>query len=397
MRLAQPSSARRLGLAALVGAIAASLVPAATALADGPPAGTLSVAPAHPDPANPATRAYFVHSSDAGSTWSDDVLVKNPGDQTTAADVYVVDGVTATQTGAVYADRATRPAKAATWVVPEVTSVSLAPHSQRLVHFTVAVPKDAAPGDHLAGIAFEAKRSQTTGGSFAVATIWRSVVGVLDKVSGPAAFHLHIASASITALPGAGTASIAVDMEDDGGLLAKPDLTITVSGPGGYHRTADHQLNTMLPGDRITDPIAWPDALGSGDYTVAVSASLDGVSVGTYSASAHLAADLEGSTPNRPATSPPAHSAGVPWLWILALVPEGIAALVLAWFLVIRRRRRGACGHCHIAAHNGRLIDVTTLDEMYGCRSCAKAVHNSGRVLLCPSCYKEHARRQLVR
>ena len=376
---------------AAAAALASGVLPTTTARADTTSPPPLSVAPAHPDPNNPVTRVYFVHAAAAGTTWTDEAVVENPGDTAVSALVYPVDGLTASQTGAVFSARTAPVSKAGAWIIPSTSSITVAAHGRVLVGFSVAVPATAAPGDHLGGIAVEEAQPRTgTGGSVSVTTVWRSVVGVLVQVPGDAApFHLHIVGVSIGALPGAGTSGVSIDMYDDGQLLGKPDLDITVDGPDGYHKVFHRQLNTMLPGDHITYPLPVGDSLAPGEYTV---------SVGSFRQTVHLGASLPGSGSQEPAPigpAAPAHGRAVVWVGV-----GGAGLLIMvasASVLLLRRRRRRRCTHCGAAMAAGRLIAVTHLDEMVACAPCAKAVHNDGSVSLCPRCYTDHVRRHLLR
>ena len=63
-----------------------------------------------------------------------------------------------------------------------------------------------------------------------------------------------------------------------------------LTGPDGYRKTVDRQLDTLLPGDTIAYPLVWPDTLKPGDYSIAIKGG-DGV---THQGSAHLSAALSG-------------------------------------------------------------------------------------------------------
>ena len=85
---------------------------------------------------------------------------------------------------------------------------------------------------------------------------------------------LHDRVALVTgAGSGIGAASVRVTLGNDGTRLGKPGLTVAVSGPNGYQRTVVRALDTILPGDTIAYPLAWPDVLQPGDYSIVATAT----------------------------------------------------------------------------------------------------------------------------
>src|SRR5947208_5368303 len=119
-----PATRRRrqrvIGLAATL-AIAGLLVPGASATAQ--TAGGIGLRPAHVDPADPATRAYFKRSVVAGASFTDQVVVTNTSDAAIDLLVSGVDGRTATTSGAVYANRQDPVDRAGAWVVPSAPNI----------------------------------------------------------------------------------------------------------------------------------------------------------------------------------------------------------------------------------------------------------------------------------
>src|SRR5947207_2136563 len=102
--------------------------------------GGFSVRPAHFDPADPATRAYFKPVVRAGGSYVDQVIVANNGDSPIDLFVSPVDGLTGVTSGAVYANRDQPTRKAARWIRTDVATLSVAPRAQTPIGFTVRVP-----------------------------------------------------------------------------------------------------------------------------------------------------------------------------------------------------------------------------------------------------------------
>ena len=141
-------------LAVLIVLVApATLGPAGGAAASPAPAahGTFSVRPASTDPNDPLTRAYFRPVLGPGASLDEGVVLTNPSDTPVNLYVYPVDGVTGATSGTVYADRADPHVRAGAWLAASVPSITLAAHAEQTVPFTIHVPADATPGDHVAG------------------------------------------------------------------------------------------------------------------------------------------------------------------------------------------------------------------------------------------------------
>ena len=298
--------------------------------------GGFGAAPAHPDPNDPATRAYFKAVLAPGQSYSDEVLVTSSSDTALSLIISPVDGLTGQTSGAVYANREAPVRKAGTWVTPSISALSLAPGAQALVPFQVTVPPDATPGDHLAGIAVEnAKPEQAAGGQFAVTEVFRTVIGVDVTVPGPAEPQLHLGKMVLEALPGTKVATLTIVLGDNGRKLVKPRLAVSLRGPSGYRRNLNRQLDTVLPGDTINYPFIWPDSLVSGTYQATVRAT-GGVSPVSVSATLQLGKTLRGAAnPNLPSTD---HT--LRWL-VLLIVTIGLLGLVGigVWRARVRRRR----------------------------------------------------------
>ena len=286
--------------------------------------GGFGAAPAHPDPADPATRAYFKPVLAPGASFSDEVLVTSASDTPLQLLISAVDGLTGQTSGAVYANRDAPVTKAGAWVTPSISALSLAPGAQALVPFTIKVPAAATPGDHLAGLAVENANPQRSSGQFAVTTVIRTVVGVDITVPGPAEAGLRLGRLALKALPGTGVATLSMQLGDNRGKLVKPLVAVSLRGPGRYRHGVTRQLDTILPGDTIAYPFIWPDSLVPGIYHVVIRAT-GGPQPILRQADLRLGTALHGAThPNLPN-----NTSGFPIAWVLAIGLALILATVI--------------------------------------------------------------------
>ena len=245
-----------IGSVALLVALLAGLPVAETATSPAAPAGgEVSLQPLHPSTATPS---YFTFNEGAGTTITDALVIKNHTAASVSLIVSPVDGLTGQTSGAVYANRQDKVFKAGLWVTPSVSALTLAGNTSRTVSFTVTIPKTATAGDHLAGIAVENTVPVQSSNGFAIKQILRNVIGVRVIVPGKATFIPKLSSLGIEQIGATGIGSVTVGLANSGLQLAKPTLTVALNGPSGYARTLKRNLDTILPGDTITYPFAWP-------------------------------------------------------------------------------------------------------------------------------------------
>lgn len=299
-------------------------------------AAGIGLAPGHPQPGGVQ---YFVENVHPGQTLRDEVTVANPSPAPAQLYVNPVDGLTSTNTGAVYGNRDAPLRDAGAWVSVRAATLTVAADTRESVPFTVHVPAAALSGDHLAGLAFENVTAATHhSGALTVRTVSRSVIGILIHVSGAASKQIHLTAARLTFLPGIGSADLQIGMASTGGLLVKPLLHVDMTGPHGYSRQLSHQLDTILPGDAIQFPQPWPDALPTGRYRAAITLTAAAMPTATLAVTLPLGHPLVATTPGmRPTlTAPAGTAAGAAGL--LALLAASVAIFLVGFYLIARRR-----------------------------------------------------------
>jgi hypothetical protein len=296
--------------------------------------GGFGARPAHFNPDNPTTRAYFIRSVPRGGAFADSVIVTNSGAKAVTLRVYPVDGLTGATSGVVYGNRQDKLHGAGLWVTPATTTVTVPANSQLNVGFTLHVPNNATIGQHLAGLALEDVRAGKSAGRFSVTEVLRTVVGIEVTVPGPSLLHLNLESFAIAPIQGTTYPSVVINLANTGTNLCKPTLAVALTGPGGVQR-ATRRLDTVLPGSSIPYPFVWPHSLSAGNYTANITATGCGprqVLHGTAS----LGAKLVNSTVPASVTHASGGGSTIPW-WPIALV--GFGGIVVG--TLFGRRRRG--------------------------------------------------------
>jgi len=330
------------GRAALLTAALLLLGPVAQAAAGSasPAQGGISLRPAHLNAAHPL--AYFTYHLAPGRSVGGTVLVTNTAFKAVKLLVSPVDGLTGATTGSVYANRGVSPSKAGAWVSVSASTIVMGPRSTQRVPFTVNVPPGASIGDHLAGIAFENANPTTSTSGFRIREIVRDVIGVLVVVPGPAVFHPRLVSLGIHAIGSTGIGSVLIGLGNNGKALAKPVLTVILTGPGGYHRTSRRQLDTVLPGDTVVYPDAWPDRLVKGTYTIVADLTGGGV---TATLRRTVSVDKTLAAAGGPvATTKIVNRSNTAWLLLIAVLAALVVLLVMVG-MFLRRHRPPSGGH----------------------------------------------------
>lgn len=280
-------------------------------------------------------QTYFTLDLAPGEEYSGRVLISNQAKRRQRLHVYSVDGITGETTGTVYANKDDARQEASLWITPARDLLRIDGRADRRMHFTVKVPADATPGDHVGAIAMESAVKPKGSGQFAIKEIIRVAVAVQIRVRGDASPALKIEKLGLSALGGTQIPSVVTQLHNTGQLLCRPELRIALSKDGKSIGTVVRQLDTILPGDSIPYPLPWPQPLSAGKYQANATTTGCG-------APAQLAAELElkgalvGSKAAPGTAITPDTGGGVPiWAVVLAV----LAAMAGTFFLARRKPR----------------------------------------------------------
>lgn len=204
-----------------------------TASADGEI--TWSVEPA---PTTDGQRRTFEYSVGPGTQIVDSVVVSNSG--ATAADfmLYATDAINEPSTGAFgLLAHSAKPTDVGGWVTLANSKITIQPGAQATVPFSMVIPSDAAPGDHVAGIVAAVLTTGTQSGA-AVTLEQRVGARVYLKVSGVPKVGVEavglVSGYGPSFNPFApGTLSIGYDVSNTGNLRMDVNQRIVITGPFG--------------------------------------------------------------------------------------------------------------------------------------------------------------------
>ncbi|WP_200921764.1 WxL protein peptidoglycan domain-containing protein [Agromyces sp. Leaf222] len=257
----------------VVGALATSAASPASASVsaeESAPAVTWSVAPA--DATGPDGRSRVELELDPGASATEHLAVHNLGDEEVTFAITAADGYL-TSTGRFNMLPSDQESVDAGAWISVADSVTVAPGATSIVPFTVAVPADATPGDHAAGVAASIL-STSTGDGARVGVESRVGFRVMTRVTGELAPAVALAADGRYVIswnpfqPGrlevtgvvenAGNVALAVEgaVESGGDRIPATGFEADASGAAGP-TSAD-----LLPGEQrtltFTIPAVWP-------------------------------------------------------------------------------------------------------------------------------------------
>lgn len=314
-----------LNLFALLAATGAVLaIPAPVARADN---GTIGISITPASATGPDERTRFSYQVSPGQRVTDHVLVSNPGTKPLKITMLAADAYNTDDGTFALRESATKATDAASWVSfvggDSRLRLALAPGKSRIVTFTIAVPANATPGDHPAGVI----ASATTGrGKLAVerriaSRLYVRVSGDLQPVLTAANFSAAYAS-GINPFDGSVTMSAVINNTGNVALAGTVDVEVRTWFGAVVGKADQVELAEILPGNSRT-----------------VSFQVNGVGQAGY-LQPHLllrsAVSGDARDPGKlPVIERDAFLLAVPWLLLV------VAALgVGGWFFLRWRRRR---------------------------------------------------------
>ncbi|GAA1624631.1 WxL protein peptidoglycan domain-containing protein [Catellatospora bangladeshensis] len=229
----------RTAAVALAAALLAGLLPAPAQAAGN---GRWAVTPTPPATPGPTPRQYFFLESPPGQTVIDSVRVANLTDRPMTLRLYGADAFNTSSDGGF----GLRPEKErqqgiGSWTRLGLADVVVPAKRQADIPFTITVPANATPGDHVGGVvAAEAVPSgQLDSGGLTVGVTHAVAARVYLRVSGPT-----VPGLAVTELT-ADRTQVGYDLANTGNTHLLPDVAVTASGLFG------HRVTAAGPGSRL--------------------------------------------------------------------------------------------------------------------------------------------------
>lgn len=263
-------------------------------------------------------RDNYDYTLDPGERLDDGLVVTNNGTAPLDLAVYTADAFTTNKGQLDLRTRNVSPTGVGAWTHPAQDHLTIQPGQSKEVPFTVSVPANATPGDHIGGIVTSLTQGNVerrvgvrlqlrVGGTLEPAL---SVEGVDVRYSGTAF--------------GKGDATITYAIHNTGNAILAARQAVTVSGPFGSWRVPATRVDDsphLLPGEtwHVSVPVHGVAP------TVQLTATVTLVP---------LLTDAVGSTAPLPAAETTTHAWAIPWVLLLL-----VAACVIAVLVLVSRRR----------------------------------------------------------
>ncbi|BCB84701.1 hypothetical protein Psuf_020140 [Phytohabitans suffuscus] len=212
-----------------------------------------SVAPANAKGPDGRTR-FSYEGLRPGAVVSDFVSITNLSTVPVTFRVYAADGITTPEGSIGVATADVKPTDVGAWTRLGHGSLRVPPRTRVVEPFTITVPTNATPGDHVGGVI--ASITQAVAGT-QVGRESRIAVAAYLRVAGPLTAALGVEAVSTsyhgTANPfGGGSATIAYTVRNTGNVRLSGTQAVSVTSPLGTEAvTTPATLEQLLPGDSV--------------------------------------------------------------------------------------------------------------------------------------------------
>lgn len=222
-------------------------------------AGAFSVQPSGEK--GPTDRDFFVYTFPTGTKFGDKVAISNLSDTTATFAVYATDAVNTDDGSFSLLREEEKPSDVGTWVELGATQYTLEPQQQVIIPFSITVPDDATPGDHVGAIVAQKldDPSNPNGGGIGADVRVRIGARIYVRVDGVTNPSMSIDSFNVTYdTPGtpfsSNTAKITYVLTNTGDIRLSPIADLKLSGLFGLGESAapQRQIPELLPGGSIT-------------------------------------------------------------------------------------------------------------------------------------------------
>ncbi|WP_457029839.1 hypothetical protein [Kitasatospora sp. P5_F3] len=244
-------------------AVAALVMTAGTAYADDPPAAqaapaaqTFGIQPA--TATEPDARGTFSYAATPGALLKDHVAVWNYGEQPLTVRLYPADAFNTDSGGYDVLPDGKPSTQAGSWIRTAVDSVTLPGRSRQIVPFTLAVPAQASPGDHAAGIVVAVRAESKDAKGNAVTVDQRVGSRVNIRVSGDLKAELKVENAKAVYHPSAnpldnGRTTVSYTVRNTGNIRLGGKQAVRITNLFGSIATgnAPADLQELLPGNAV--------------------------------------------------------------------------------------------------------------------------------------------------
>ncbi|SDI45001.1 protein of unknown function [Actinokineospora alba] len=314
---------RRALASGLLAALALGFTPATAQAQDKGPA-TFGVRPA--TALAPDDRPNFSYSATPGAVVKDHLAVANISNDPLSLKVYASDAFNTPDGGFDLLDAGRAPVDVGSWAKLDASTVEIPGRTTKIVPFTVSIPADATPGDHVGGIVAALVTEATGADGQRVAVEQRVGARIYLRISGDLVPKLTVSDVVGSydgSFFGTGTTRISYIVRNSGNVRLGGKQQVTVETPWGSGTAVPNlpDLPELLPGNSFQ-----------------VNTTVSGVlPAGWLNGLVHIdPVAPPGPQPRAGAVDASVTVAAVPWLLVVVLA----LVLALTLFLLWRKRKR---------------------------------------------------------
>jgi hypothetical protein len=262
--------------------------------------GTVGILPGNPDPDVRFSDAWLMYKLDLGQGKSDSIRVLNNKDETVVVKLYASDATTTIDGSFTLLTEEAIKKDVGSWVKLAVDEVEIAPKSEKIIPFTINIPKNADVGDHMGGIVMREMETDESanipGMGVRIITcvgvrIYETVPGEVKKIfdvtrfdwrfepSGKASWIKNFLDINKKTIFFTG-------IKNKGNVRISPKITIDIKDIFGrtVAHLPDQEAGVIFPGEEVKEAaVTWEDMPIFGRYKVLMTANFfeDGVGHGS--------------------------------------------------------------------------------------------------------------------
>lgn len=224
-------------------------------------------------------KGYYDIQAKPGERRQLSFLVSNPSGERITGQVYATDAATADNGGIRAREPEATNVGAGAWLVRDTTlSQQLAPGEERPITFTLQVPKEARPGQHLASVIARvytegSDPGQVTGNTsnVKVNVVRQVIIGVLVTIPGPT--ERLIRTTGATLIMQGDQPWLRLKLHNDGGMIERPSLSVQLLDASERELSSQNlAMDSFYPGTEGAALLPATGLGGAGRYLIRVSA-----------------------------------------------------------------------------------------------------------------------------
>jgi len=242
--------------------------------------GEMAIYPHEWDGENELTKHWFLYDLGPGATHEDKVTVENLGDSDLSLKIYAVDALTTSDGAFALENEDENKDDIGAWVSVSENELALGAKEKKAVAFTITIPEDASPGEHIGGIVIENADVQE-GELLNLKTrvgvrIYETVPGDIVKKLSMEEIEVEGFYESIWSLFYNWKAKL--KLVNEGNVQAAPiiDIALTSAIFGEVMNSSQALSGTVFPNKSIEQAINIEDTLYFGPYTLTITATEEG-------------------------------------------------------------------------------------------------------------------------